>query len=496
MIKKSIALTLALFLVISVSAAFAAGQTAEENVTQANALVEQAVSRLDGQDVAGAKGKYDEFKTLWFDIEEGVKDKSRSTYKDIETTMGQIEFAFLQDPVQTANAVNALKQLSEVNARFIAGDYALDEPATKNTKASVASLIVLLQEAMQALNAEDNVKAKDKVEQFRDSWLDIEGIVLSQSASAYGDAERDMVLTYAYVTNDPPKTEKAKQTIDTMIGYLEPLAAKTGYNMLDAVTILLREGLEALLVVVALLAYLKKSGHEDKRKWIWSGVGTGIGISLILGVIVQVLFSSGAFGSNNFMIAGFTGVFAAVMLLYMTYWLHSNANISHWNHYIKSKSSSALATGSLWSLAILAFLAVFREGTETVLFLIGMASSISLFDLLAGIGIAVLILVAVAYVMLKYGVKIPIRPFFLVSSVLVFYLCFKFAGMGVHGLQLAGLLPATQAEGIQSIDFLAVYPTWEGLAPQLFLLVAAVGIVIWNRIKDLRLQQKLKIDNV
>lgn len=484
----------ALFLGIHVTSAFGEEKSAEDHVVQANAIVERAIAMANQEDFSGAKSRFGEFKTLWFDIEEGVKVKSRAMYKDIEDAMGKIEFAFLQDPVNKTNAVDALNELSAVNKRFIAGDYAKDDPATTKSKGNVAAAIGLLNEANQALKQGDVDKAKDEVDEFRESWLDIEGIILSQSASAYGDAERDMVLTYAYLTNDPPKTAEAERTIESMIGYLQPLADKTGYNMVDAVTILLREGLEALLVVVALLAYLKKSGNEDKRKWIWSGVGTGIGISVILGIIVQVLFSSGVFGSNNFLIAGFTGIFAAVMLLYMTYWLHSNANISNWNHYIKSKSSSALAKGSLWSLAILAFLAVFREGTETVLFLIGMASSISLFDLLTGIGIAVLILIAVAYLMLKFGVKIPIRPFFLVSSLLVFYLCFKFAGMGVHGLQLSGLLPATEVSHLKTIGFLAVYPTWEGLVPQLILLAAAIGIMIWNRIKALRLQQQLWIE--
>jgi high-affinity iron transporter len=493
-IGKGLILSFVLFLGFNVASVFGEAKSAEENVKQVNALVEQAVTLANGQDVIGAKSRFEDFKTQWFDIEEGVKAKSRSTYSAVEDAMGKIEFAFLQDPVKTSTVVNALNELSAVNQRFIAGDFVADVPATSASKGSVTSMIGLLNEAKQALDQGNAAKAKDEIEQFRESWLDIEGIVLSQSATAYGDAERDMVLTYAYLTNDPPKTEEAKQSIEAMVGYLQPLAAKTAYNMLDAVTILLREGLEALLVIVALLAYLKKSGHEDKRKWIWSGVGTGIGISLVLGIVVQVLFSSGVFGSNNFMIAGFTGIFAAVMLLYMTYWLHSNANISYWNHYIKSKSSSALAKGSLWSLAILSFLAVFREGTETVLFLIGMASSISLFNLLAGIGIAVFILLAVAYVMLKFGVKIPIRPFFLISSLLVFYLCFKFAGMGVHGLQVSGLLPATQLNGIPTIDFLAVYPTWEGLVPQLFLIIAAIGIIIWNRIKDLRFQKQLKIE--
>ncbi|MFC5406181.1 FTR1 family iron permease [Cohnella soli] len=494
-IGKALLLVLALFMGFHVSSVFGEGKSAEENMTEANTMVEQAITLVNGQDIAEAKSRFAAFKTQWFNIEEGVKEKSRATYKEVEDAMGKIEFAFLKDPVNTANAVKALTELSEANKRFIAGDYVADQPAESQSKGSVSSLIKLLNEAKMALEQGDSAKAKAEIERFRESWLDIEGIVLSQSASAYSDAERDMVLTYAYLTNHPTKTEDAKQTIEAMIVYLQPLAAKTGYNMLDAVTIMLREGLEALLVVVALLAFLKKSGHEDKRKWIWSGVGSGIGVSLVLGIIVQVLFSSGMFGSNNFMIAGFTGIFAAVMLLYMTYWLHSNANISQWNHYIKSKSTSALAKGSLWSLAILAFLAVFREGTETVLFLIGMASSISLFDLLAGIGIAVVILVVIAYVMHKFGVKIPIRPFFMISSLLVFYLCFKFAGMGVHGLQLSGLLPATEVNGLNTIDFLAVYPTWEGLLPQLFLLLAAVGIVIWNRLKDLRLQSQLKIDS-
>ena len=124
---------------------------------------------------------------------------------------------------------------------------------------------------------------------------------------------------------------------------------------MDAITILLREGLEALLVVVALLGFLRKSGHGEKSKWIWLGVGAGIGISIILGIIVNLLFSAGAFGSNNFLIAGWTGIFAAVMLLYMSYWLHSKSSISEWQRYIHTQSTKALNTGSLFSLAYFIF---------------------------------------------------------------------------------------------------------------------------------------------
>jgi high-affinity iron transporter len=277
--------------------------------------------------------------------------------------------------------------------------------------------------------------------------------------------------------------QEQKKTIEGMRDYLSPLVSKTSYNMMDAITILLREGLEGLLVVVALLGFLRKAGHAEKNKWIWIGVGAGIGVSIILGTVVNLLFSAGTFGSNNFLIAGWTGIFAAVMLLYMSYWLHSKSSISEWQRYIRTQSTKALDTGNLISLALLSFLAVFREGTETVLFFIGMASSIKMTSLLLGIVIGLLILVVLSYLILKVGLKIPMRPFFLVSSILMFYLCFKFTGMGIHGLQLAGLLPATQAP-IPTIDFFALYSTWESFIPQMFLLVIAVFAAIVNKRKD------------
>jgi high-affinity iron transporter len=487
-------ITLCVFLFFNITFAFAESGSSEASMTKANQSIEKAIDLANKNNTEGAKEQFDAFKKQWFGMEEGVKAKSKQTYTEIEDVMGRIEFAFLQKPIKQNNLVQALTDQANINQRFIEGKYPADKETSHSKIGDVGTAVGMLKQANEYLDQGNTDKAKSEIENFRKSWLDIEGIVLTQSSKVYGDAERDMVLSYAYLTSTPAKTVEAKNTINTMIGYLEPLMSKTSYTMLDAATILLREGLEALLVVVALLAFLKKSGHQEKKKWIWSGVATGIGISLMLGVVVKMLFSSGAFGNNNFMIAGFTGIFAAVMLLYMTYWLHSNASITQWNHYIKTQSTKALATGSLWSLAVLAFLAVFREGTETVLFLIGMASSIAIGDLLAGIGIAIVILLAVAYLMLRFGVKIPIRPFFLISSLLVFYLCFKFTGMGVHGLQLSGLLPATQIEGFKSIDFFAIYPTWAGIIPQLCLIIAAVAIVIWNKVKDIRLQKRFEID--
>ena len=159
-------------------------------------------------------------------------------------------------------------------------------------------------------------------------------------------------------------------------------------------------------------------------------------------------------------------------------------------HKINSHISCPLLN-NLFPLAFLSFLAVFREGTETVIFFIGMASSISLLQLLGGIGIGALLLLVIAYLILKAGMRIPLRPFFLLSSLLVFYLSLKFTGMGIRSLQLAGLLPATGVEAFPTIEFFSIYPTLEGLVPQALLLLFALFMVAWERYRGLMLRNKV-----
>ena len=164
------------------------------------------------------------------------------------------------------------------------------------------------------------------------------------------------------------------------------------------------------------------------------------------------------------------------MLVYVSYWMHSKANIGAWQSYIRGKTTRALAQGSLISLALIAFLAVFREGGETALFLIGMAPSIALADLLLGLGVAAALLTVLGVVFLGFGVRVPLRPFFLGTSVLLYYLAFKFLGTGVHALQVGGLAPATAAP-LPAWDWLGLFPTWETFLPQLALLLAT-GVVL------------------
>src|SRR5262249_9538567 len=149
--------------------------------------------------------------------------------------------------------------------------------------------------------------------------------------------------------------------------------------------------------------------------------------------------------ANRELLEGVIGLFAATMLIYVSYWLHSKSSISGWQSYINAQTRGSLKGGSLVGIAVLAFLAVFREGAETALFYLGMVGNISNSDLLIGLAIGFGALAILGYLLVVVGVRIPMRPFFAVASVLVFYLCFKFIGTGIHALQVSGYVPAQSA---------------------------------------------------
>jgi high-affinity iron transporter len=294
-----------------------------------------------------------------------------------------------------------------------------------------------------------------------------------------------MATAEAMLSGPTPRLEEADAVLLRMRDRLAPIAESgASYGVFDAFVIMLREGLEALLVVGALATFLKRSGNSDKQSWIWGGAAVGVLLSVALAFVLQQIFSRAQVGLGSEMIEGVVGLTAAAMLFYVSYWLHSKARLSAWQRYIHEKSTAALAGGSMLPLGIIAFLAVFREGAETAVFYLGIAPSISPSDLVLGLGLGVLTLIVLGGAILLVGVRIPLRPFFLASSALIYYLGFKFVGTGLHALQVSGVLPATPAP-LPGSDIFGVYPTWETAVPQLVLLVGA-GIVLWITLRDQR----------
>ncbi len=466
-------------LIISPLQSFAAADGVQE-IKASQTVIDAGIHAAKKGNLTQAKQSYDEFNKNWHQYEDSVKKDSTEAYSQIETGMGQVSYALMQKDPQ--NVLEAFKNLKKINLKYINGGFKSgDTNVSKDV--TVPQFVQLVNKAITNTKAHHQKAAQQNIQDIRQSWLSIEGTVVGHSKSIYDKTEADMVTIDAMLNANPPKYDQALPLLKTMQSNLSSIAQTSGYTMWDAAMIPIREGLEALLVISALLAFMKKSNAPRGRTWIGLGVGSGVLVSLILAFIVKFAFAAGTFGNNNFLITGWTGLIAAFMLLYMSYWLHRQSKIKDWNLFIKNKSQKALKKGSFATFGLLAFLAVFREGTETVLFYIGMANQISLQTLLLGLAIGFGILFVLGFLMIFIGMKLPIKPFFAVSSLIVFYLCIKFLGMGIHGLQLADVVPSTHIPDLTHISFFALYPSLESALPQLLVVIAAIIVIVWSRIQ-------------
>ncbi len=252
---------------------------------------------------------------------------------------------------------------------------------------------------------------------------------------------------------------------------------------LYSLLIILREGLEALLIVAAIVAYLVKNNHQDKLPVIRQSVYVALLGSVITAVIFQLIFSNS--GASRELLEGFTMMIAVVMLFMMSYWLLSKVEAQNWKRYLEGKLSTALTAGSLIGLWLTSFLAVYREGAETVLFyyaLVGDAkSAVSYAYLFAGFAVGVVIL-AICYFIMRYTVvKLPLKPFFMFTGSFMYLMAFVFAGKSVLELIEGKLFEPTLISGVPEISWLGIYPYVETLVPQAVLLVAAVFAFIYMK---------------
>jgi high-affinity iron transporter len=266
---------------------------------------------------------------------------------------------------------------------------------------------------------------------------------------------------------------------------LAPEQASNASAFLGAFTILLREGLEALLIVVAMLAFLNKADRPELTRPVhlgWSGaLAAGV---LTWWAATSVITMSGA---SRELTEGFGSLLAAAVLLFVGIWMHGKAQAGQWQRYIREKLHNALARDSRWFLFSLAFIAVYREVFETILFFTAMAAEGSIGGLIAGGLAGCAALAAIAVAMLRFSQRLPIGKFFSYSSALVAILAVVLAGKGVAALQEAGLLPIDPLAVLPRISLLGLFPTVQGIAVQVGTLLALAAGFAWNRYSARRL---------
>jgi len=200
-------------------------------------------------------------------------------------------------------------------------------------------------------------------------------------------------------------------------------------------------------------------------------------------VVIELLFEITP--GQREALEGGTMLLATAVLFYVSYWLLSKIEVAKWNAFVKGRMEDALSTGSGFALSSVAFLAVYREGFETILFYkallssAGSGSAAGVVGVIAGIATGALALVIVYVAVDRFGMKVPLKPFFAVTSAMLYYMAFVFAGKGIADLQESGLVRVSVVPWAPRIPVLGIYPTVQSLALQLLLIVLLLVAVVW-----------------
>ena len=356
--------------------------------------------------------------------------------------------------------------------------------------ASSASPLLLarqrLKESLDAYRAGDRDRAKSlALSAYLDGFEPVEGMLSAKNSSLLGRVESAMGELRSSIAKGEPADQVAARVadlnaeLDQVEGVLSPNAGSSASTFVGAMTILLREGLEALLIVVGMLAFLRKGERSDMVGPVHYGWIT----ALIAGVATwwaatRLITISGA---TRELTEGFGSILAALVLLFVGIWMHGKGQADEWQRYIREKMGHALSRGSAWFLFSLAFIAVYREIFETILFYAALSAEGGPGAVLAGAATGAFLLAVIAVLMLRFSRRLPIGKFFTYSSALIAGLAVVLAGKGIAALQEAGLIGIMPLEDFPRITMLGLFPALEPLAAQLVVLIALVAGFAWNR---------------
>jgi high-affinity iron transporter len=328
----------------------------------------------------------------------------------------------------------------------------------------------LLAQSVEAVRAGDRAEAtRLALSAYLDGFEPIEPALAARDRALLGKIEADMMAFRAEVkTGSAEQVQASAAHLITLLeaadAALAPTQSDAWATFVGALTILLREGLEALLVVVAMIAFLKKAERPDVLVYVHAGwIGALVAGGATWFIATYLVSISGA---SRELTEGLSSLFAAAVLLGVGMWMHRKSVAGRWQTYLQQKMSSALTRRTAWFLFSLAFIAVYREVFETVLFYAALWTDGNGWPLLAGLGGGVVLLAVIAAILLRTSARLPIGKFFAASSLLIAVLAVVLAGKGVAALQEAGWVHATPVT-FPRIDVLGVLPTWQTLLAQI-----------------------------
>ena len=448
----------------------------EQNPVDLDAEKSKLVSRLEprfddleqaiaSQDLEAVREAYKKMNSTWTINEAVVRDYSTAHYGKVETAISFLRSSIETEPTNYDSIQSSFDDLKTAISNFVDGK----DVETTLTNLTLKDGINLLKKALSQFEAGQNSEAAATMKEFITIWPTIEGTVSTTNPSLYTkvESESPVIMVKGH--------EKAYQEkLSSLISELSQIDTSTSYTAFDAMLILLREGIEALLIVMALVTTLKASKLRKGLKWVYSGALAGVLASLCIAIILQLAFPAVTSGTNREIIEGAVGIFAVAMMILIGIWLHGKSSVKKWNSFMDSQMQMVTKTGSFISMFALSFLAVFREGAETILFYVGILPRITSFDFVLGISLALIVLILIAFAMTKMSQFFLPHKVFFVLTWMIYALAFKMLGVSIHALQLTNMISNHIVPSLPTIDLLGFYPSWEVIGAQIVFLIVIV----------------------
>nr|WP_153653851.1 FTR1 family protein [Mammaliicoccus sciuri] len=429
-------------------------------------LIKNITKAISDKDFDKAKTINNQLNATWTKNEKIVREEDIGRYGQVETALMFTRIELTKDKVDASSAQMQVDQLKKELDDYHAGK----KSDAKTSDQDVNILNEHLDTAIKNIKNDDLAKSKQALQQFIIAWPNVESEISTRNGALYTKIEQK-IPQYAGQLDEDNKDDIGSH-LETLNQEIKSTISKTSYTFWDAALILLREGVEALLIIMALLTVTRKSEQTKASKWIVAGSVIGIVLSIALAFIFKAIFEN--LGSTRELTEGLVGIGSVILMIIVGIWLHSKSSLDSWQNFINKNMDKAMSTGSIVTFGLVAFLSVFREGAETIIFYLGIVGKISTWSLILGIIVASVILALIAIFFNQITKWIPIHRLFFIMSLFIFILAFKILGVSIHTLQILNIVPQHTINHLPFIDLIGFYPTYETLIPQLALVILVV----------------------
>jgi high-affinity iron transporter len=352
----------------------------------------------------------------------------------------------------------------------------------------IATALALVDQSTAAYAAGDRRRAQELAVAAYLDGFELAEAALGNVAPALVRSVEDTMMAFRAAQRAGAPTPEVARRASTVSALLQRAGERLQRETLSPAVsfsggfvILLREGLEAILILGAMVAFLSRTGRREALPWV--AYGSGAALLLGVGTWAVATWLLAVSGATREVAEGVTALLAAAILFYVGFWMHSRVNAQQWQRFLQDKLRRALDARTLAGIALISFFAVYREVFETVLFYQALwvqAPAGGRGAVLGGAAAAAGVLVGGGWAVVRLGVRLPLRQVFAASGAVMFLLAVVFAGKGTMALQEAGKLPVSPV-AFPRLELLGVYPNLESLGVQVLLAVAAAGLIWWSQ---------------